>query len=230
MRLVECVPNFSEGRDRAVIDAIADAIRGTEGVSLLDVDPGQATNRTVYTFVGAPESAAEAAFRAIEVAARRIDMTRHRGEHPRIGAADVVPFVPLQGTTMDDCVALAKQLGRRVGDELGIPVYLYQNAAANPKRRELPDVRAGEYEGLAARLRDPEWRPDFGPATFNARSGATWLSLGALIFGSPVPVVTGLESLDVFVRGADFGIWRKTWSNGQWLPAGTEWEDLGRNI
>ena len=173
MRLVECVPNFSEGRDRAVIDAIADAIRGVEGVELLDVDPGHATHRTVYTFVGEPERAAEAAFLAVKVASERIDMTRHRGEHPRIGAADVVPFVPLAGTTMEDCVALARGVGRRVGEELGIPVYLYESAATRPERRSLPDIRAGEYEGLPGKLADPAWRPDFGPAVFNARSGAT---------------------------------------------------------
>lgn len=173
MRLVECVPNFSEGRDRGVIDAIAEAIRAVEGVDLLDVDPGQATHRTVCTFVGEPEAAAEAAFRAVKVASERIDMTRHRGEHPRIGAADVVPFVPLAGATMEDCVALARGLGRRIGDELGVPVYLYEHAATRPERRSLSDIRAGEYEGLAGRLADPAWRPDFGPASFNARSGAT---------------------------------------------------------
>lgn len=173
MRLVECVPNFSEGRDRAVLDAIAEAVRGVEGVDLLDVDPGRATHRTVFTFVGPPDACAEAAFRAIAVAAERIDMRRHRGEHPRIGATDVVPFVPLVGTTMEDCVALAKKLGKRVGDELGIPVYLYESAATSPQRANLADIRAGEYEKLEAKLADPAWKPDFGPAAFNARSGAT---------------------------------------------------------
>jgi len=124
-RLVECVPNFSEGRDRSVLDALSRAIESVDGVRLLDVDPGAATNRTVFTFVGAPEAVAEAAFRAISTAGERIDMRQHRGEHARIGATDVVPFVPLDGTTMEDCVALAWQVGQRVGDELGIPVYLY---------------------------------------------------------------------------------------------------------
>ena len=173
MRLVECVPNFSEGRDRAILDAIADAVRGVEGVELLDVDPGKATNRTVYTFVGPPEAAAEAAFRAVAVAAERIDMRRHKGEHPRIGAADVVPFVPLAGTTMEDCVALARAVGERIGRELSIPVYLYEEAATRPGRRSLPDIRSGEYERLPAKLRDPEWAPDFGPSAVNERSGAT---------------------------------------------------------
>ena len=173
MKLVECVPNFSEGRDRAVLDAIAEAVRGVEGVKLLDVDPGQATHRTVFTFVGEPESVAEAAFRAVKVASERIDMARHRGEHARIGATDVVPFVPLAGTTMAECIELARQVGQRIGSELGIPVYLYENAATSPERRNLADIRSGEYEGLERKLADPAWKPDFGPATFNARSGAT---------------------------------------------------------
>lgn len=173
MRLVECVPNFSEGRDRGVIEAISEAVRGVEGVELLDVDPGRATHRTVFTFVGTPEACEEAAFRAIQVAGERIDMRVHRGEHPRLGATDVVPFVPLSGTTMEDCVALARRLGQRVGEELGIPVYLYENAASRPERRSLSDIRAGEYEKLEAKLKDPAWAPDFGPAQFNARAGAT---------------------------------------------------------
>ncbi|NMC70319.1 MAG: glutamate formimidoyltransferase, partial [Myxococcales bacterium] len=173
MRLVECVPNFSEGRNRETIDAIAAAIAGVEGATLLDVDPGAGANRTVVTFVGDPEAALEAGFRAIRTAAERIDMRQHRGEHPRMGATDVFPFVPVAGVTMADCVALARRLGERVGKELGIPVYLYEHAATRPERRSLADVRAGEYEGLAAKLRDPAWKPDYGPAKFHARSGAT---------------------------------------------------------
>jgi glutamate formiminotransferase/formiminotetrahydrofolate cyclodeaminase len=171
-QLVECVPNFSEGRDRSVIEAIADAMRSVPGVSVLDVDPGADTNRTVYTFVGPPDAAVEAAFRAMEVACDRIDMSRHHGEHPRIGAADVTPFVPLSGVTMDDCVQLARRLGDRVGRELEVPVYLYEAAATRPARKSLPNIRSGEYEGLAAKLQDPAWQPDFGPARFNARTGA----------------------------------------------------------
>ena len=173
MKLVECVPNFSEGRDRRIIDAIAAEIAATPGALLLDVDPGAATNRTVITLIGTPEAVSEAAFRAIAQAARSIDMTRHRGEHARLGATDVCPFVPVSGATMDDCVALARALGRRVGEELGIPVYLYEAAATRPERRSLADIRRGEYEGLAERMKDPSHRPDFGPATFNARAGAT---------------------------------------------------------
>ncbi|MEI6667025.1 MAG: glutamate formimidoyltransferase [Acidobacteriota bacterium] len=172
-RLVECVPNFSEGRDRAVIDAIAQAISGVSGVKLLDVDPGADTNRTVYTFVGPPDLAGEAAFRAARRAADLIDMTTHRGAHPRMGALDVCPFVPVADITMAECAELARTVGRRIGNELGIPVYFYEHAASRDERRSLAVVRAGEYEGLARKLEDPNWVPDAGPHAFNARSGAT---------------------------------------------------------
>ena len=170
-KLVECVPNFSEGRDAAVIRGIAAEIESVRGVTLLDVDPGEDTNRTVMTFVGAPEAVVEAAFRAGKRAAGTIDMAKHHGSHARMGAMDVCPFVPVAGVTMADCVALAREAGRRIG-ELGIPVYLYEHAASSPARRNLAAVRAGEYEGLERKLSDPEWRPDFGPATHNPRSGA----------------------------------------------------------
>ncbi len=173
MKLVECVPNFSEGRDAAKIEQIAAAIRAVDGVKLLDVDPGKDTNRTVMTFVGAPEAAVEAAFAAIACAAEIIDMAKHKGAHPRMGATDVCPFVPVAGITMEECAGLARQLGQRVGDELGIPVYLYEAAASRPHRQNLADVRSGEYEGLAEKLQHPHWAPDFGSRTFNARSGAT---------------------------------------------------------
>lgn len=173
MPLVECVPNFSEGRNQKVIDAIAAAICDVEGVSLLDVDPGKATNRTVMTFVGEPNVVVEAAFRAIARAAETIDMRQHKGEHPRMGATDVCPFIPVSDITMEECVVLAKQLGERVGVELGIPVYLYAEAAQAPERRNLADVRKGEYEGLSERMKDPSFKPDFGPSQFNATAGAT---------------------------------------------------------
>ncbi|HXI01657.1 MAG TPA: glutamate formimidoyltransferase, partial [Candidatus Saccharimonadales bacterium] len=173
MRLVECVPNFSEGRNRDVIDRICDAATGVEGVLLLDVDPGAATNRTVVTLAGPPEAVEQAAFLAVRRAAELIDMSRHRGEHPRMGATDVCPFVPVSGVTMEECAEIARRVGRRIGEELGIPVYLYEEAASSPARKSLADVRQGEYEGLAARFSDPAWKPDFGPAAFNARSGAT---------------------------------------------------------
>jgi len=176
MKLVECVPNFSEGRDLAKIEQITAEIKSTEGVTLLDVDPGKDTNRTVVTLVGSPEAVVEAAFKAIAKAAEVIDMSKHKGAHARMGATDVCPFVPVSGVTMDDCVELAKKLGKRVGDELGIPVYLYENAATKPERRNLATVRAGEYEGLSKKLKDPEWKPDFGPAEFKPAQGATAMS------------------------------------------------------
>jgi glutamate formiminotransferase/formiminotetrahydrofolate cyclodeaminase len=176
MRLVECVPNFSEGRNMAVIDAITGVISDTEGAHLLDVDPGKDTNRTVVTFVADPDSAVEAAFRAIKKASEVIDMSKHSGEHARMGATDVCPFVPVAGTTMEDCVELANRLGKRVGEELGIPVYLYEEAATAPDRRNLASVRSGEYEGLEKKFQDPHWKPDFGPAEFNPKWGATAIS------------------------------------------------------
>lgn len=171
--LIECVPNFSEGRDPAVIKAITDQIESVEGVRLLDADMGRAANRTVVTFVGEPEAVVEAAFRAIRTAAERIDMRRHHGEHPRLGATDVCPLVPIAGITMEETVEAARRLAERVGRELGIPVYLYEHAATSPERRNLATIRAGEYEGLAEKLARPEWQPDFGPPSFSARSGAT---------------------------------------------------------
>ncbi|MEA3510106.1 MAG: glutamate formimidoyltransferase, partial [Actinomycetota bacterium] len=174
MKLIECVPNFSEGRDQAVIDAITSEIISVDGASLLDVDPGAATNRTVVTFVGTPEVVEEAAFLAIAKAAELIDMSKHSGEHPRMGATDVCPFVPVEGATMEDCVEIARRLGERVGSELGIPVYLYEHAARDG-RRSLADVRSGEYEALVAR----DDAPDFGPS-FNASTGAT--AIGARQF------------------------------------------------
>jgi len=173
VKLVECVPNFSEGRDRGVIDAIVGAIVSVEGVHVLDVDPGRDTNRTVVTFVAPLERAVEAAYRGIAKSAELIDMSKHHGEHPRMGATDVCPFVPLGTTSMDECVALARTLGERVGKELGIPVYLYEYAAMNDDRKNLADIRAGEYEGLPEKLTHHHWKPDFGPAKMNARTGAT---------------------------------------------------------
>jgi len=173
MKLVECVPNFSEGRDREKIKAITQEIERTPEVRLLDVDPGESTNRTVVTFIGSPEGVEEAAFRAIRKAAELIDMRQQKGAHSRIGATDVCPFVPVSGVTMEDCVLLARNLGKRVARELGIPVYLYEEAAQKPERRNLANIRAGEYEGLAEKLKDPRWAPDFGDPVFNPTAGAT---------------------------------------------------------
>jgi glutamate formiminotransferase/formiminotetrahydrofolate cyclodeaminase len=172
-KAIECVPNFSEGRDLAVIRQITDAIESVQGVRLLDVDPGESTNRTVVTFIGEPEAVGEAAFRSVQKAAELIDMSTHQGEHARFGATDVCPFVPVAGATMEECAEIARQVGQRIGDELGIPVYLYEHAASTPERHNLADVRSGEYEGLQSKLARPEWKPDFGPSEFNAKSGAT---------------------------------------------------------
>jgi glutamate formiminotransferase / formiminotetrahydrofolate cyclodeaminase len=172
-RVVECVPNFSEGRDRAKIKQITDAVEVVPGVTLLDVDPGADTNRTVVTFVGDPDAVAEGAFQAIAKAAQVIDMRQHHGAHPRMGATDVCPFVPIAGVTMEDCAAIARTVGERVGRELEIPVYLYEAAASRMERTNLAAIRKGEYEGLAEKLQDPDWTPDFGPARINPKAGAT---------------------------------------------------------
>jgi glutamate formiminotransferase/formiminotetrahydrofolate cyclodeaminase len=172
-QIIECVPNFSEGRDMGIIKQITDSIESVEAVKLLDVDPGRDTNRTVVTFVGEPEKVSEAAFRAVRKASELIDMSKHHGEHPRMGATDVCPFVPVSGITMEETADYARKLAKRIGDELAIPVYCYENAASEDKRKNLAACRAGEYEGLRKKLTDPEWQPDFGPSAFNARSGAT---------------------------------------------------------
>ncbi len=172
-RIIECVPNFSEGRDMGIIKNITDVIESVAGVKLLDVDPGKDTNRTVVTFVGDPDYVIEAAFLAVKRAAELIDMTKHQGAHPRMGATDVCPLVPVSGISMEETVVYTRRLAERIGNELGIPVYCYENAAFRPERRNLASCRAGEYEGLPKKLADPVWKPDFGPAIFNKRSGAT---------------------------------------------------------
>jgi glutamate formiminotransferase/formiminotetrahydrofolate cyclodeaminase len=172
-RLIECVPNFSEGRNRDTITSIAAAIEAVDGAALLDVDAGAGTNRTVMTIVGPPEAVVEAAFAAAATATDLIDMRVHHGEHPRFGALDVCPLVPISGVTMDETIAYARALAQRLGDELGLTVYCYEHAATGEGRRNLAAVRAGEYEGLEAKLSDPAWQPDFGPARFDPRSGAT---------------------------------------------------------
>jgi glutamate formiminotransferase/formiminotetrahydrofolate cyclodeaminase len=172
-KLIECVPNFSEGRDQHIIQQITDAIQSVDGVSLLDVDPGASTNRTVVTFVGSPDAAVEAAFRAIKTAAQLIDMRKHKGAHPRMGATDVCPFIPVSNVSWEVVIEWAKKLGKRVGDELKIPVYLYEKAARDKSRSNLSVIRAGEYEAFFEKIKQPEWKPDFGPAIFNEKSGAT---------------------------------------------------------
>ncbi len=173
MKLVECVPNISEGRRPEIYETVAAAAASVSGVTLLNVDPGADTNRTVITFVGDPEAVLQGAFQLIKKGYELIDMSKHRGAHPRIGAVDVVPFVPVAEVTMDECAVLARRLGERVGNELSIPVYLYEFAATEPHRRNLADIREGEYEGLAKKIEHQDWKPDFGPAKFNPRCGAT---------------------------------------------------------
>ena len=175
-QIIECVPNFSEGRDMDIIRQITGVIEAVDGVKLLDVDPGQATNRTVVTFVGEPRPVLEAAFRAVKKASEIIDMSKHSGEHPRFGATDVCPLVPVSGISMEETAALARQLAQRIGEELAIPVYCYENAAFIEERRNLANVRSGEYEGLKKKLADPHWKPDFGPAVFLPRTGAVSVS------------------------------------------------------
>jgi glutamate formiminotransferase/formiminotetrahydrofolate cyclodeaminase len=172
-KLVECVPNFSEGRDTKIIDAIVESIKQVNNVKLLSVEPDKDYNRCVVTFVGEPDAVKEAAFQATKTSASLIDMTTHKGEHPRLGATDVVPFVPITGFTMQDCVQLANAYGKRVAEELHIPIYLYEEAARTPERNNLANIRKGEYEGLLEKLKDPAWKPDYGEPVFNAKSGAT---------------------------------------------------------
>ena len=179
-QIIECVPNFSEGRDMAVIQQITDQIKTVDGVKLLDVDPGAATNRTVVTIAGEPEQVIEAAFRAVKKAMEVIDMSKHTGAHPRFGATDVCPLVPIANISMEETVKYAHLLGERIGKELGIPVYCYENAAKSPERRNLANCRSGEYEGLSKKFSDPTWKPDFGPAQFLPKTGA--IAVGARDF------------------------------------------------
>ncbi len=197
-KLVECVPNISEGRDQAVIDAVTSVIGDVDGVALLDVDPGADTNRTVITFIGSPEGVAEAAFRVVREASRLIDMSSHSGAHPRHGATDVCPFVPVSGVTMEECVEIARAVGERIGRELEIPVYLYEEAAATEERRNLAHVRKGEYEALCDKLGTEQWKPDFGPNEWNeraARTGATNVSARGFLVAYNVNLNTRSKSI-----------------------------------
>lgn len=172
-RLIQCVPNFSEGRDEKVVQQILDEIRGVKEVKLLDYSMDKDHNRSVVTFIGEPEAVIEAAFKATKKASEIIDMTKHTGEHPRMGATDVVPLIPISDVTMDECVELSKELGERIGKELNISVYLYEKSASSPHRENLADVRRGQYEGMAAKLKEDQWEPDFGPKELNEKAGVT---------------------------------------------------------
>ncbi len=189
-QIVECVPNFSEGRDQAVLDQISQAIKSVDGIQLLDVDPGADTNRTVFTFIGEPDAVVAAAFEAIRCAGQLIDMRNHTGTHPRMGATDVCPFIPVSNITVEECVELSHKLAKRVGEELEIPVYLYEHAATRPERTNLATIRKGEYEGLEDKLNDPEWKPDYGPARFNARGGATVIGVREFLIAYNVTLNT----------------------------------------
>jgi len=196
VEVVECVPNFSEGRRKDIVDAIGSAIASVAGARILDVQMDADHNRSVITFVGDRRAASEAAFRAASAAVERIDMNVHRGEHPRVGALDVLPFVPIAGVTMEDCVALARSVGKRIADELHVPVYLYEAAASRPDRRALPDLRRGEYEGLKAEIEtNPDRKPDFGPARLHPTAGA------CIVGARPV-----LIAWNVNLRTADVGV------------------------
>jgi glutamate formiminotransferase / formiminotetrahydrofolate cyclodeaminase len=200
-QIVECVPNFAEGRDRDVIDAIATAIASTAGCSLLDVSSNDSAHRAVYTFVGDPRAVVAGALAAARMARGRIDMRQHHGVHPRLGALDVCPFIPIAGVTLDECVALARDFGRQLGAQLGVPVYLYKDPASLPHRLTLRQIRAGEYEGLVARLAQAEWQPDFGPAEFVATWGATITGARTYLIAYNVNLRGTREQAQAIARG-----------------------------
>lgn len=217
-KIVECVPNYSEGRDRSVIDAIVSAIASVDGVKVLNVDPGEAANRTVITFIGSPEAVTEAAFRGSAMAKERIDMRRHHGTHPRIGSTDVLPLVPVSGISLEECADLARQLAERLYKELGIPCYCYEAAAYKPERKNLAVCRAGEYESLPEKIADPERRPDFSPSEYNdtvARTGAT--NVGARNFLIAVNFNLDSKSVDLAMEIAKDVREKGRKVNGEWV-------------
>jgi len=200
-KIVECVPNFSEGRDKAIINAISAAIESVDGVKLLDVDPGSDFNRTVYTFVGEPKSIVDAAIQSAKVGIALIDMTKHKGEHARMGALDVCPFIPIKGVTEKDCIDLSKEFGKRMSKELGVPVFLYAKSAANPERIRLPDIRKGEYEALEEKFKDPKFKPDFGKPEFVPKSGATTTGCRDILLAYNINLNTNDKSIASKISG-----------------------------
>jgi len=200
-KIIECVPNFSEGKDRAVIDAISAAISSVDGVKLLNVDPGEDFNRTVYTFVGDEESVLEASFQAAKVGTALIDMRHHKGEHARMGALDVMPFIPIRGATDEDCIILSKKFGKRMADELGIPVFLYAKSASKPERVKLPTIRKGEYEALEEKFKDPDFSPDFGKPIFVPKSGATATGCRDILLAYNINLSTNDKSIASKISG-----------------------------
>jgi glutamate formiminotransferase/formiminotetrahydrofolate cyclodeaminase len=217
-RIVECVPNISEGRDREKIDRIVDPLKNDKRIKLLSVEPDADYNRTVITFIGEPEDCVSAGFEFFKRALENIDMRNHKGEHPRMGAVDVFPFVPVKNISMEDCVRYSKELARRVGEELQIPVYLYEYAATEPYRKNLSDIRKGEYEALPEKLKDPKWKPDFGPAEFIARSGASVIGARQFLIAYNVNIFK--NDLETSVKVADF-IAKNIRESGYKLPDGT---------
>lgn len=224
-KIVECVPNFSEGQSKEVIDAISNAIKSTEGVSLLDVDPGPSTNRTVYTFVGSPDAVIEGALNAARVAKDLIDMAKHKGEHPRLGTMDVCPFIPVQGVEMEECIFCARKFSEKLAAELKVPVYLYGFASEQEHRKTVPQIRAGEYEGLIDKITKPEWKPDFGPAEFVPSWGATMAGARKFLIAYNVNVLGTKEqahriALDIREQGRNKeepGKLKKCQAIGWWL-------------
>ncbi|GFT83352.1 formimidoyltransferase-cyclodeaminase [Nephila pilipes] len=224
-KIVECVPNFSEGQNQEVIDAISEAIRSTEGVSLLDVDPGPSTNRTVYTFVGNPDAVIEGALNAARIAYKLIDMAKHKGEHPRLGALDVCPFIPVQGVEMEECIFCARKFAEKLSAELKVPVYLYGYASDQEYRKTVPQIRAGEYEGILEKITKPEWTPDFGPAEFVSNWGATMAGARKFLIAYNVNVLGTKEqahriALDIREQGRskeEPGKLKKCQAIGWWL-------------
>jgi glutamate formiminotransferase / formiminotetrahydrofolate cyclodeaminase len=225
-KIIECVPNFSEGSDMSVIKQITDQIEKIDNVKLLDVDPGADMNRTVVTFVGDPKGVKEAAFQAIKKASELIDMKSHTGSHPRMGATDVCPFVPVSGVTIDECIELSKEVAKRVGEELNIPIYLYEKSAQKPERENLAIVRKGEYEALEEKLKKPEWKPDYGPSEFNAESGATVIGVREFLIAYNISLNTRekLHAIDIAYelrekgRSARFPISKPYYYKGKTIP------------
>ena len=223
-KLIECVPNFSEGQNKEIIKQITNEIEKVEGAKLLDVDPGFDMNRTVVTFIGSPEAVKTAAFNSIKKASELIDMSKHKGSHPRMGATDVCPFIPVSGITTEECIELSKEVAIKVGDELGIPVYLYEKSATKPERENLAIVRQGEYEALEEKLKKPEWKPDFGPQKFNAKAGATVIGVREFLIAYNISLNTreALHATDIAFELREKGRSARAVSNGPFYYKSTE--------
>ncbi len=217
-KIIECVPNISEGRDKEKIEKIASVLKDKRGIKLLSVEPDVDYNRTVITFVGEPDHIVDAGFEFFKTAVELIDMSKHRGEHPRMGAVDVFPFIPVKNVKMENCIELSKELAKRIGEELKIPVYLYEYSASRPDRKNLSDIRKGEYEALPEKMKMPDWKPDYGPQEFNAKSGASVIGARQFLIAYNVNIFK--ENLETSVRVADY-IAKNIRESGYKLPDGT---------